>query len=220
MLGERSKLKLRGAGVAILPAALSAEQQQELLADCMRTIGDPQRASGVHLGQKLPPSAAWSYESAKSSSSQRPACLDCAAELFHSLGQHHRLGALFEADSREQSSSLKILPVLGKIGFRNVWARLYSESNALGWHRDPYHGLSGWVMIINLGSDATLAWRHGGQGAMVHRAQLTSGDAIFFNGEVLEHCVESVHDDSTCPAFFREAMAGSPFRRVGLQMRA
>lgn len=53
---------------------------------------------------------------------------------------------------------------------------------------------------------------------MIHRAQLASGDALFFNGEILEHAVEQVHE-SSCPAFFREIMSGTNIVRVGLQMR-
>ena len=219
-LGARSKkLRLLGKGVAVLPAALNLEQQQQLLLDSMNAM-TARRASGVHLGNKQPPNSAWCYDNeSRAAQQRRPLCLDYAQELFGCLGQQHRLGALFEADNREQSRSLHLLPLVGKLTFQNVWARLYLPTDALGWHRDPYHNFAGWVCIINLGADVTVAWRHGGQGAMVHRARLASGDVIFFNGEILEHAIEQVHE-GTCPPFFLAAMGESPHVLVGLQMRA
>ena len=212
-------LRLLGKGVAVLPAALTLEQQQQLLLDSMHAM-PARRASGVHLGNKQPPNSAWCYDNeSRAAQQRRPLCLDYAQELFGCLGQQHRLGALFEADNREQSRSLHLLPLVGKLTFQNVWARLYLPTDALGWHRDPYHNFAGWVCIINLGADVTVAWRHGGQGAMVHRARLASGDVIFFNGEILEHAIEQVHE-GTCPPFFLAAMGESPHVRVGLQMRA
>ena len=53
----------------------------------------------------------------------------------------------------------------------------------------------------------------------MHRARLASGDVIFFNGEILEHAIEEVHE-GTCPPFFFAAMGETPYVRVGLQMRA
>ena len=38
-------------------------------------------------------------------------------------------------------------------------------------------------------------------------------------GSLLEHAVEEIHTE-TCPSFWREAMEGRSFMRVGLQMRA
>ena len=85
-------------------------------------------------------------------------------------------------------------------------------------------GIRGWVCIINLGADATFAWRHGGQSALVHRERLVSGDAILFNGEIIEHAIEQIHLDVPPPPFWCETMealqGGSRFLRVGLQMRA
>ena len=223
-----AKPRCLGAGVVVVSNAIaSLDEQRALLEDSLRTM-PPVRAGGVHLGSKPPPPAAMSFEvDTAPSSAVRPACLRVATDLLHSLGTHSRLGSLFAADSRERSSSLHLLPIVqSDLVFQNVWARLYSGSNALGWHRDPYHGLKGWVCIINLGAGATFAWRHGGQGAMVHRAQLSSGDALIFNGEILEHAIEEIHDESTCPPYWRDVMdqaalgGGANFLRVGLQMRA
>lgn len=215
-----SQLKLPGAGVAILPAAITVQQQRELLLDALRNMPTI-KAGGVTLGNKPPPAAAWSFEAETAGEQPRPACLACADRLMQSLGNHHRLGALFAADSRESATSLHLLPLVRQHVFHNVWARLYTEQNALGWHRDPYTGIRGWVCILNLGADATLVWRHGGQGARVQRARLASGDAILFNGAILEHAIEQVHAAETCPPFWREVMGSECAHvRVGLQMRA
>ena len=217
------KVKLLGSGVVTLQRALELPEQRALLDDSLRSM-PLLKAGGVHLGARPPPGAAMSFESDREPpTAKRPACLRIATELLSSLSEHHRVGAIFAADSREQSAPLHLMPLLQRpepLAFKNVWARLYTEDNALGWHRDPYHGLKGWVCIINLGASTVFAWRHGGHGAMVHRTTLASGDALIFNGEVLEHAIEEVHDEGTCPSFWRELIGGGQkVVRIGLQMR-
>ena len=79
------------------------------------------------------------------------------------------------------------------------------------------------MINVNLGADATFAWRHAGA---THRAKLASGDALIFQGHILEHAIEGI-DEGSCPPFWREAMSRTwgafgrtNFARVGLQMRA
>lgn len=121
--------------------ALDQTQQQDLLSDSKLSL-PLQRATGVHLGVQRPPEAAWSYESdeGRESDAPRPACLRFAAKLFEQLGSFQRRGAAFDADKKEMSRHLHLLPLLDTLTFGSVWARLYSPSNALGWHRDPYPG--------------------------------------------------------------------------------
>lgn len=228
----------------VMQGVLSIEEQMQLLDDSLRTM-PPQKTSGVKLGMKQPPDTVLDWPTAGVPIAGapttlggrpqlvQPACLDVAAQLLDRLGGAHCRGALSQADSREPEY-LRLLPLLGRLVFGSVWARVYTGANALGWHRDPYSGIRGWVCLVNLGADATLAWRHGGQGAMIRRARLTSGDAIFFNGGILEHAVEEIHH-GTCPDWWHEAevvtrvlgqaqgqggAVSHDFLRVGLQMRA
>jgi hypothetical protein len=207
----------RGSGVVLMPRAVSAEQQQGLLRDCLHTM-NLQKQTGSTMAGKPPPDRVWSFGYADSDRAGiellRPACLDCAALLLEQLGATHR-HVLFEADARESNGELHLLPVLCNLTFQRVWARLYAGPSALGWHRDPDPDIHGWVCLVNLGANTTFSWR---DTSGTHRVLLSSGDALLFNGHVIEHAVEEVHE-STCPSFWREAMGDTPFVRVGLQMR-
>jgi hypothetical protein len=241
---EPCAFELLGGGVTLLRKALAEDEQEALVQDCLRCL-PLQKANGSKLDEKPTPGFVWcfGYDNASDLSLQRPACLATAARLLEQLGHQRRRTQLREADRRESNSKLHLAPLPGNLSFHRLWARLYAGPSALGWHRDPDCGLKAWVCNINLGADATFAWRHQGK---THRVRLTSGDAIFFNGgqEGLEHAVEEVHE-TACPAFWAEAWrsaqrvsrhgglatgtgvtvgisndsAAPPFVRVGLQMR-
>ena len=209
----RQGVKLLGGGVVAIPGALNAEEQADLLQDCMKTM-QAERAGGINCGDKLPPDHVWAYgQEGHVPQTTRPKCLEHAAQLLERLGYAQR--QLIDADSKEGDCSLHLYPLLRKLTFNRVWARLYAADRGLGWHRDPDQNLRGWVCMVNMGADATFAWRHDGR---THRLRLASGDGLLFNGCVLEHAVEQIHD-GTCPAFWLDAMRGSGFVRVGLQMR-
>jgi len=217
-------LELRGGGVVIMRGALDLGEQAALLQNCLVTMS-AHAANATLMENRPPPDSVWDFGYDDSVitdfgtkvvvARSRPACLDIAAQLLdrmHCLPRH----VLHEADRAESNAELHLCPLLVNLGFNRVWARLYAAPNALGWHRDPDLGIRGWVCLVNLGADATFAWRH--QGGTL-RQQLVSGDALFINGHVLEHCVEQIHAD-TCPHFWKQAMGGTKFVRVGLQMRA
>ena len=225
--GQKTSMEFCGGGVVIMKNALNENEQEALLLDCLRAF-PLQKANAGKLGGKPAPGFVWSYGYELEPGQERPACLDWAQILLERLGQpQHRMLAQ-DADSRERDPHLHVKPLFCNLTFGRVWARLYTGPNALGWHRDPDLGIRAWVVNINLGADATFAWRHGGR---THRARLESGDAILFNGgqEGLEHAVEEVHE-SRCPNFWRAAMCSDkaplalhgipPFIRVGLQCRA
>mmetsp|Transcript_27028 Transcript_27028/g.54381 ORF Transcript_27028/g.54381 Transcript_27028/m.54381 type:complete len:233 (-) Transcript_27028:148-846(-) len=221
--GPSRPVSLRGGGVVVMPGALDIGEQVVVLQNCLLTMS-MHPASAALMEGRPPPAAVWDFGYADSVTDfgtkvelarPRPACLEVAATLLKRLSCQPR-HVLRETDLREKDSSLHLCPLPANLSFNRVWARLYASPCALGWHRDPDVEIRGWVCIINLGADATFAWRH--QGA-THRVQLRSGDAIFINGHVLEHCVEQIHP-STCPAFWRDAMSSTEFVRVGLQMRA
>lgn len=207
-------VELRGGGVVLMASALSTEEQVAVLQDCLRTM-PLQRANASKLGDKPPPDTVWSY--GYEPGGKRPACLDVAAQILQRLGSSDRnRHALHQADARESNAGLHLAVLLCNLSFERVWARLYAGPHALGWHHDPDEGIQGWVINVNLGADATFAWRHAGA---THRAKLASGDALLFQGHILEHAIEQI-DESSCPPFWREAMSRSNFARVGLQMRA
>jgi hypothetical protein len=114
---DAHKIELRGGGVVIMPCALDAGQQAELLHDCLQTML-PQKVTGTTLGDKPPPDMVWSYEGSAGPSCARPACLDHAAGLLERLGHHRR--QMFEADSRESDPSLHLIPLLCNLAFERV----------------------------------------------------------------------------------------------------
>jgi hypothetical protein len=222
----------RGMGVVLLLQALDPAEQNTLLQDCLTTL-QLNTGAGVQLDGRPSPQSLWSYQTGwlPGQDEQRtgggevsqspPACLESAAQLLDRLAEP--AGGLNDVDAREADPQLHLAPLLGSLVFKRVWARLYAGPTALGWHNDPDTGISGWVCLINLGADATFVWRRtAGDAAGVQRARLRSGDAILFNGHVLQHAVEAIHEE-TCPQFWRNARMklpdGSDLMRVGLQMR-
>ena len=202
--GPRCTVEFLGGGVVLLRGALSEDQQEEHVYNCLQCL-PLQKANGSKLDEKPTPGFVWSYgyDNASDLSLQQPTCLAAAQGLLDLLGhQHHRV-QLREADRGEANSNLHLAPLPANVRYKRLWARLYPGPSALGWHRDPDSGLNAWVCNINLGAEATFAWRHQGK---THRVKLASGDALFFNGgqDGLEHAIEEVHEES-CPAFWVEA---------------
>ena len=233
---DNSKLRIDapGAGVVVFGSAFDTAQQEALLEDSMRTLL-PERRGGDALkeGGGQHTAMRWSFNDDSHNGLRQPelelqpnvvpACLASAQTLLSTLGDTHR-ELLAKADACEPCCALHLTPLLDKLILKRVWSLVYSDQERIRWHHDvrEREGLNGWVIIINLGADATLAWMDQG---WEHEARLRSGDAILFHGHVLKHAIKEVHA-GTCPAFFRRAMAepsthGDPnLVRVGLQMRA
>jgi hypothetical protein len=229
-----ARVVCHGGGVVCMHGALNEQLQRLALADCLQRM-TVQHANGGTLGDKPPPTHVWCYGYPQSrldairESRHRPACLDIAKVLLLHLGQQQQAQQLREADARERDERLHLVPLLSTLSFRRIWARLYNATTALGWHFDVDEAsaasdTAGWVVNVNLGADATFAWRHGGT---THRAVLSSGDAIVFQGHLVEHALEGV-DGRTSPPFWREVLAqcggfpgaaGQDFLRVGVQVR-
>jgi alkylated DNA repair dioxygenase AlkB len=151
----------------------------------------------------------WVHGTVEDKQEGDPQCLELATNLHANLvAELH--DDIVDLNNNQQDQQLHIPYTFNA---HSLWARQYTSEQALGFHVDP--PACQWAFIISLGCDTVFQVFRNQQEKEQDAIDVTlkSGDAIFFNGSLVQHGIKQIVQ-GTQPAWWTEK-----YQRVGLQMR-